>query len=109
MATATHTPGPWSLVRYKASEDTRYHALLANAADDGRDVTLATIYPVSDDGQPGGESAANARLIAAAPDLLATLRSAEAWVDLQGNVPGCRAAADAMLAAIRKALAGAVE
>ena len=37
-------------------------------------------------------------------DLLAALRSAEAWVNQQGDMPGCRPAADSMLRVIRDAL-----
>jgi len=37
-------------------------------------------------------------------DADAALRKAEAWVDQQGEIPGCRAAADCMLGVIREAL-----
>lgn len=68
------TPGEWVLSRHPATTDTYYHAISAIAADDGRSVTVATVYPISDDGQIGGESNANARLIVAAPELLSCLR-----------------------------------
>lgn len=68
-----HTPGPWTCSRYPVAEDTYDHAIFARAADDARAVTVATVYPISDDGQPGAESHANARLIETAPRLLAAL------------------------------------
>ena len=37
-------------------------------------------------------------------DKSTALRKAEAWIDQQGEYPGCRAAADCMLAVIRGAL-----
>ena len=37
-------------------------------------------------------------------DKTTALRKAEAWVDQQGTLPGCRAAADCMLGVIRDAL-----
>lgn len=70
-----HTPGPWTLYRYAATQDTHHHAVFASARDDGRRVTIATVYPVGDDGQTGGESYHNARLIAAAPAMLKALET----------------------------------
>ena len=43
----------------------------------------------------------------AAPDLLEALRTAEQWIDLQGEVPGCRAAADSALRVVRAAISKA--
>ena len=70
---AKHTPGPWVCSRYQATTDTHHHAIFARASDDGRTVTVATVYPVGDDGQPQAESHQNARVIAAAPDLAEAL------------------------------------
>lgn len=69
-----YTPGPWTLYRYAATQDTHHHAVFASARDDGRRVTIATVYPVGDDGQNRGESYYNARLIAKVPVMLAALR-----------------------------------
>jgi hypothetical protein len=60
---------------------------------------LADIMP-----RGGGESQANAALIAAAPDMLQALISAEAWVLLQKDIPGCSPASEAMLKIIRAAI-----
>ena len=68
-----HTPGPWVAHRYWVSDDTHYHGVMARASDDGREVRVCSCLPISDDGQVGGESNCNARLIAAAPELLAAL------------------------------------
>jgi hypothetical protein len=56
---SAHTPGPW------VAETSGLP--LAVTTEDGRH--LATVYPSRDEGR------ANARLIAAAPDLLAALRT----------------------------------
>lgn len=77
-----HTPGPWVAHRYWVSDDTHYHAVMARASDDGREVRVCSCLPISDDGQVGGESNCNARLIAAAPELLAVLeRCNNRWDD----------------------------
>ncbi len=70
-----HTQGPWTINSYQASTDTVNHAILGRANDDKRTVTIATVYPITDEGQPWSESGLNARLIAAAPELLAALES----------------------------------
>ena len=75
MNSQKHTPGPWAISRYPVSEDIYHHAIFAKAADDGRTVTVATITPISDDGQAGGESHHNARLIAAAPEMYHLIRA----------------------------------
>lgn len=63
---STHTPGPWHH-QYTAGK----HNQAVYAEADGRDI--AVIYP-----DPNGELEANARLIAAAPDLLALVREGAA-------------------------------
>jgi hypothetical protein len=68
-----HTPAPWFIQVTRASEDTLHHHVMAHAADDGRHVEVCRVFPISDDGQPGAESARNAALITAAPDMLHTL------------------------------------
>lgn len=75
-----HTPGPWVVHRYWASDDTHYHGVMARASDDGREVRVCSCLPISDDGQVGGESNCNARLIAAAPELLAACEQAAIWM-----------------------------
>ena len=102
---STHTPGPWKVEVWDYSHATRPRRelnvqtesnLIATVAwDEGKD----NPYTIQHD-----EAMANARLIAAAPDMLAALRTAEAWVDQQGDMPGCRPAADSMLRVIREAI-----
>ena len=73
---ADHTPGPWT------TRDTRDHGTEVQAEHfDGR--TIATVYPrgnwyLNGEGTDPVQEA-NARLIAAAPDLLAAVQSA-AWI-----------------------------
>ena len=64
---AKHTPGPWIAEPEEASE----HRGIAICA---ADAILATILP-EDDREADAEDWANARLIAAAPDLLAALEA----------------------------------
>lgn len=59
--TTTHTPGPWSA--------TGYHV----------EARAGAIATVCDAGDGDTEGDANARLMAAAPDLLAALRGVMAW------------------------------
>lgn len=73
---AQHTPGPWTTAGIPATLDTAHWPIGGYASDDGRAVMIATAYPITDDGQPGGECEANARLIAKAPELLDTCHAA---------------------------------
>ena len=72
---SNHTPGPW-----RAYHDS--HGRFQLIGPDG-----TPLDPESDDAQPG-EGAANARLIASAPDLLAaleqTLSTLDAICDMEG-------------------------
>src|SRR5690606_11039817 len=70
MAEQTHTPGPWKS-EYHGKES---HAIIGGSAN-GRDWTIiAEIHdPVGY--VPRSERSANARLIAAAPDLLAACKA----------------------------------
>lgn len=72
-----HTPGPW-----------QYAPILCRSENDRGwlvcvpDVRIADVWPMNDeDGNASPEAKANARLIAAAPDLLATLRKLIEAVD----------------------------
>jgi len=74
MIEATHTPGPWEIegpASYRAGEV----AIGTVANDNDSWSELATVV-VRVDGLPSPEGEANARLIAAAPDLLAACRLA---------------------------------
>jgi hypothetical protein len=66
---AGHTPGPWySVARLSASEN--HKGYLVGGGEPNQRV--AEVIPVDEDGVEGG---ANARLIAAAPELLAACRT----------------------------------
>ncbi len=67
---AKHTPGPWSLG--KAHETAQNHAVCKGARVLAR--VVGSGYPIGIGASP--ESEANARLIAAAPDLLEAAREA---------------------------------
>jgi hypothetical protein len=72
MTTSKHSPGPWT--HHITAGD---HDFLVYP-ENGRD-TVALVY--------GGENEANARLIAAAPELLAALRALTATARTFRNVP----------------------
>lgn len=85
----THTPGPWisNVDRWKkySSEPNRYLCIFQDRQD-GRSVNVATVHGL---GMEAGDDAqeANARLIAAAPDLLDALKLAEQTI--QGELTAC--------------------
>jgi hypothetical protein len=64
-----HTPGPWTLTELPLSND---GDLEPSFRIEGETTLFLTVSPCSDGYRPG-ENEANARLIAAAPDLLAVL------------------------------------
>lgn len=84
-----HTPGPW-----RASAGTGYVAIMAGPTIDRQLAITMTCNP---------EGCANARLIAAAPDLLAALERLEAGVRLWIS----RGVSDEDMAAARAAIAKA--
>ena len=97
----SHTPGPW-----RTGEDG--HNILS-AQPGERPKMLASVY--HDLGGVGGltskehaEAHANARLMAAAPDLLAACRAVDEWYDLvRQDYPEMLAPYQAVQAAIAKA------
>jgi len=99
-----HTPGPWRLGEAN-------HCIIISTADD---TTLRPTAIVADCEylRPSEEAKANARLIAAAPDLLAALQRAD--LDVTLLLPfltgpyksGLEAGRDAIRAAIAKATKG---
>ncbi len=64
---SSHTPGPWTAV--KDTEDKMPWSVFAQDANEGR--KLPALVDIED----------NARLIAAAPDLLAALSTAVKWLN----------------------------
>jgi hypothetical protein len=79
MNEAKHTPGPWEFVpKLTASENHKGFFIRAQKATRDGKWALADVQPGDEDGRIG---TANARLIAAAPDLLAALQVARGYVD----------------------------
>tara|TARA_R110000868_G_scaffold11327_1_gene55435 strand:- start:504 stop:803 length:300 start_codon:yes stop_codon:yes gene_type:complete len=92
----SHTPGPWTAVEQFDENSESLGILIESPIDD-----IVRIRDLSH------ETFANARLIAAAPDLLAALRQADAWVAMYHNEPGHDAASRCMTDVIRAAIARA--
>jgi hypothetical protein len=99
VMSAAHTPGPWQVsgVRYKW-RDAHSDRLLDShqVGPDGNGIALVPYDPNSH-----REAMADARLIAAAPDLLAVVRGLLAWED-QDDI-----ALDPVMEAARAAIAKA--
>jgi hypothetical protein len=106
IMTTKHTPGPW---------------LIGNNGKQGKKSPTFRIWRTDPD-QPQGEDfrnrgyaciaphvegEANARLIAAAPEMLDALIKAEAWVAQYHDTPGHDAASRSMSALLRKVIAKA--
>jgi len=67
MSTTTHTPGPWLTADFNAG--TMVYVERPETAETKADPDVCHVYPMG-----FGEREANARLIAAAPELLEALR-----------------------------------
>ena len=98
-----HTPGPWeySRMRLPPKEKDRRCGFVVNGPDVSDDLPVRVCdlrCPVGVDGFSEGE--ANARLIAAAPDLLAALQYIAGWQPENWNPETAR---DMARAAIAKA------
>ena len=102
MSEAKHTPGPWLTHPWSWGNDPRWRVIRLGSS--GGSPGLAVIHPRP--GMKPGEAAANARLIAAAPELL------EALIDVialyQWKKPGFGEATDHVKAA-RRAIAKATD
>ena len=95
--TAKHTPGPWSWCAVGWEEPSGAFDIEATTAD-GRHVIIASRY---DWQHRVEESEANARLIAAAPELLEALRGLRRWMGpcgLDEEIDAAMRAADAAIA-----------
>jgi hypothetical protein len=105
-----HTPGPWTVYEFKTKDTDSGGAethIMCYANDDGEEgASLANVnrWTYGDD-PPTEESAANAHLIAAAPDLLAALRRLVEVNDM--SCTPCKADIRAAREAITKAKGGA--
>ena len=106
-AGAKHTPGPWVQPMRYSPEDGCDIPCGAIEDADGRSITVCTY-----DQEPT-ISAANARLIAAAPDLLAACKAVSEWHQHSVGCPASEIGAigdsgcDCGLAAVRAAIAKA--
>lgn len=92
-----HTPAPWVL------GDETNPLIFA----DGAYVAQVLMYSDGETGSLRPTAAADARLIASAPEMLAALEAADKWVAMYHDQPGHDAASRAMSAVIRAALARA--
>ncbi|TIN82219.1 hypothetical protein [Mesorhizobium sp.] len=92
-----HTPGLWIAIE---SHDKREDGYIreATATEDGRHVAVAQVTRAA---RPFSEYRANARLIAAAPEMLAALKAALPAIDKYAT--GSADVIDAIRAAIAKA------
>ena len=104
---SAHTPGPWAVTTVGSC-----HGIHPAASDNERDdICRVAPHNYHPNGWQAakGEAEANARLIAAAPDLLAALRALVGEADL-GEIDHddeTRRLLDAARAAIAKAIGGA--
>lgn len=104
MTQTTHTPGPWWPIQTMTGSwyvNTRRDNQPEDAPPSPYGATVAGFVGDRTEARTSGNEAANARLIAAAPDLLAALRSVLNYANL-----GAYERADAMQAA-RTAIAKA--
>lgn len=86
MSEAKHTPGPWRLPHF-VSEDSGCDCGYIFANDD-RMGAVASVHfhkRECDDNPPKDEAKANARLIAAAPDLLEALKAVAALDECEAH------------------------
>lgn len=95
-----HTPGPWSIVRRDGNR-----VDINSAPDETPEWQgLAQVWVrMEDEAEDCEDGLANARLIAAAPDLLAALKAAEHFIGAGYQPPEL---VDQISAAIRKAEGG---
>jgi hypothetical protein len=102
MSETKHTPGPWDYsAKLSASENHRGFRIWEH----GDSWVLADVMPMDEDGKQGE---ANARLIAAAPELLEALQECKQLLDMVlcvsgGLPPEANGPAAKALAAVRKA------
>jgi hypothetical protein len=80
---STHTPGPWQAIRTNPHDGYDGFEIRAQPGPvlRGFTRTVADVYGLGSN----EEHQANARLIAAAPDLLAMLKVAQLWLDVDGR------------------------
>jgi hypothetical protein len=69
---AKHTPGPWKVVPFSDPSKTIPHIMATSQSQTGHPIEIAVLWASAVDSPE--ECIANARLIAAAPDLLAAMK-----------------------------------
>lgn len=107
-----HTPGPWTVRNYPANEtegddaETHIQAYADENGEEGASLAWVNRWTFGDS-PPAAESVANARLIAAAPELLAALEELSAYSasDVDANEASFEQAREHARAAIAKATA----
>lgn len=81
-----HTPGPWSFSRWEQWGDTRFYIAQADGAPYTPNYSdVATLIAETVSGERGAVQDANARLIAASPELLEELQGAANYIDALGG------------------------
>lgn len=95
-----HTRGRWTVVEYTASDAIVVHA---GHEPDGEICLISRQDPQSDGGRSRALEMANARLIAAAPELLAALKEQARFADQLADKDDLSTATGRMFAAIAKA------
>lgn len=81
--TREHTPGPWNLVRLASAFDSRVVGYGIKYGAAGNRLAM-----VDGEGNSSDHNEANARLIAAAPDMLAALKECEEYFDNRADADG---------------------
>lgn len=96
--TQSHTPGPWHIEQFTSGYSKHEDRTISHRLENGNMFRIGRAYNISGP----HETDANARLIAAAPEMLAALRmhaALPAWPDREALIK----AMDATRAAIAKA------
>jgi hypothetical protein len=101
--TQKHTPGPWEWAKQRAPNGGAYWDIIEPSRQAHDRIAMCGPWTAS---RCGVEAAANARLVSAAPDLLAALESAVEWMGQYDNPYMCEWTAE-ILAASRAAISKA--
>ncbi len=84
MSEKAHTPGPWVLNEVRTQCGRAFRIGSGEMVEAGKGCCIIyDDYP----GDPNNQRAANARLIAAAPEMLEALRLHKAWSDSENSGP----------------------